>query len=261
MKTTANSSESIPLPCLTFVKNCGRESPGLLETIATERNTPFRIIDLEAGDALPESSSCSAVVLLGGPASANDQSARIIAELEFVADLFKQNIPVLGICLGLQILAKAAGGSVNVHSIREMGVTAPDRRPYAMALTEAGRADALFKGIDHAFPPVKMGATSVLPVFHLHGETVVLPQEGNEAELLATGLFCTNQAARFGTNAWGIQGHIEITRDMVETWMHDDNDLRSVDRIGLLRDLSYVLPEYEKAARIIFGNFLDIAGL
>ena len=260
MKITAHSSESVPLPCLTFIKNCGREGPGLLETIATERAVPFRIIDLDAGEALPDSNSCSAVVLLGGPMSANENSERMSAELVFVGELLKQEIPVFGICLGLQILAKAAGGSVNVHSIREMGVIAPDRRAYAMALTEAGRADPLFKGYDVTFPPIKLGATSVIPVFQLHGETIVLPPEP-AATLLATGLFCTNQAARFGQRAWGIQGHVEITRTMIETWMHDDNDLRSADRIGLLRDLSYVLPEYERAARMVFGNFLDIAGL
>jgi len=129
-------------------------------------------------------------------------------------------------------------------------------------LSEAGRNDRLFKGVDVAFPPVKMGATSVLPVFQLHGETIVLPAtEGHDSEILATGLFCTNQAARFGSTAWGIQGHLEVTRDMLETWMHDDVDLRSIDRIGLLRDFSYVQPEYERATRLIFGNFLDIAGL
>lgn len=247
---------------LTFIKNCSREGPGALEIFAQERGVPYELRDLEAGEALPDPAACRAVVILGGPASANDQSPTMLAELDFARALLAAGVPTLGVCLGLQVLCKAAGGTVNVHSIREMGVVAPDRRPYAMALTEAGRADPLFKAIDNAFPPVKPGATIVLPVFQLHGETVVLPEGGPiESRLLATGIFCTNQAARFGAAAWGVQGHVEITRDMAEAWMHDDENLRDIDRIGLLRDLSYVIGDYERAARIVFANFLEIAGL
>ena len=107
MKTSTNSSQSKSSKSLTFVKNCSREGPGLLETFANERDIPFQIIDLETGVSLPDSAQCSAVVILGGPASANDQSPVILSELNFARELLDKGIPVLGICLGLQILAKA----------------------------------------------------------------------------------------------------------------------------------------------------------
>jgi GMP synthase-like glutamine amidotransferase len=262
MKAKTPKITTDPKGGVLFVKNCSIEGPGLFEQILNSRQIPYGIVDLEAGQELPPLKNLKAVVVLGGPASANGDSPAIQAELAFLRGLLEAEVPVLGICLGLQLLVKAAGGQVTIHAIRETGVIAPDRHPYTMALTAAGRIDELFEGVGEVFPPLKAGATSVLPVFQLHGETVQLPTDpAFPSKLLATGLFCTNQAVRIGKNAWGIQGHVEITPELLKDWMHADAILREHDRIGLLRDLGYLSADYRKAADLLFGNFLAIAGL
>lgn len=242
-----------------FIKNCSREGPGAFDMVAAERGVPVAVYDIEAGHPLPPVERVKAVVMLGGPESANDDNPSMTERIEFVGDLVRNNVPYLGVCLGMQMLVKAVGGTVYKHALKEIGSIGPDRMEYTMALNEAGRHDALFRGWEKDFPPVKAGATSVLPVFQLHGETVALPAPG--AELIATGLFCTNQAIRVGERAWGVQGHIEVTRSLLEIWANEDEDLRSVERIGLIRNFQASAAAYERGARLVFKNFLSIAGL
>ena len=262
MKAKTPKITTDPKGGVLFVKNATIEGPGLFQEILVARSIPYGIVDLEAGQPLPAVKGLKAVVVLGGPASANHTTPTILAELDFISQLLAAGVPYLGICLGMQLLVKAAGGQVNIHAIRETGVIAPDRHPFTMALTAQGREDELFANINDSFPPLKAGATSVLPVFQLHGETVQLPTDpAYPSRLLATGLFCTNQAVRVGEKAWGIQGHTEVTSSLLKDWMHTDPNLKDRDRIGMLRDLEHLGSEYRKAAELIFGNFLTIAGL
>ncbi len=263
MKAKTPKITTDPKGGVLFIKNSTIEGPGLFKQILESRSIPYGVIDLEAGQELPASTKgLKAVVVLGGPASANQDTPVIKTQLAFIKQLLDADIPYLGICLGMQLLVKAAGGLVTIHAIRETGSIAPDRHPFTMALTAAGRSDDLFAKIDAVFPPLKQGATSVIPVFQLHGETIQLPtDEAYPAELLATGIFCTNQAVHVGKRAWGIQGHIEVTPELLKDWMHVNASLRDRDRIGLLRDLEHLGPDYQKAAELTFSNFLGISGL
>ena len=229
-----------------IIKNISREGPGLFENLIKEYCIKYKIIDLSLGEKIPPLNNYGAVVILGGPDSANDENEKIISEINLVEKILRSKIPFLGICLGLQILVKAAGGKVIKSPIKEIGFLDPDNNYFNVHLTDEGQKDQLFSGLN-----------SSLKVFHLHGETVELT---NAMTLLAVGKFCKNQIVKVGKNAYGIQGHFELTPEMFEIWLNEDDDLRQTNKEILIRTFNEVYDEYERTGKTIFRNFLNIAG-
>lgn len=229
-----------------IVKNITREGPGLLETELKERGIQYTIVDLDKGQNFPPVENYGAIIVLGGPDSANDQNEKIENELARISEAITANIPYLGICLGLQTLVKAAGGKVLKNPIKEIGFIDPDGNNFTIELTDEGKKDPLFENLDHTFK-----------VFHLHGETVELTAA---MTLLATGKFCQNQIAKVGPNAYGLQCHFELTPEMFETWVSEDPDLLQLDQDQLRANFAAIQNEYTKVGRQLFKNFLKIAG-
>lgn len=148
------------------------------------------------GDMLPDDLSAYAgVVIFGGPMSANDEHAFIRAEIDLAARALGSDTPLLGVCLGAQIMARALGAKVAPHDegVCEIGY-------YPLEATEEGAT--LLPWPSH--------------VYHWHSEGFELP-EG--AELLATGKVFPHQAFRYGKNAYALQFHPEVTREMMSTWI------------------------------------------
>jgi GMP synthase-like glutamine amidotransferase len=230
---------------LVIIKNSTSEGPGLLEELLIERKTAFSVIDLNRGDPIPQAGQCRAVAVLGGPDSANDENHKMKEELSFIRNVLEKNIPYLGICLGMQTLVKAAGGSVVKSHVKEAGFRDPGKNFFYVELTEVGVKDPLFQGLGKK-----------LNVFHLHGETVNL---SDGMSLLATGKFCRNQAVRVGENAYGLQCHFELTAKMFEDWISTDPDLCALDADELRRDYRYLEESYLKTGKTLLRNFLDIA--
>jgi GMP synthase (glutamine-hydrolysing) len=140
------------------------------------------------------------LVVLGGPMNADETDRypfldREVAWLQAAVDC---RVPVLGICLGAQLLAKALGAPVYRNPVPEIGWS-------DVTVTPAGQADPLLR---HLAP----AAT----VFHWHNDTFDLPAG---AVLLAASTGCRNQAFRFGTNAYGVQFHPEITAAILDDWL------------------------------------------
>ena len=229
-----------------IIKNITREGPGLLEEVLKEQNIPFTIVDLNKEQALPESKGYGAVIVLGGPDSANDENSKMKNELAFIHSVISSKIPFLGICLGFQVLVKAAGGQVVKSPVKEVGFKDPTGNNFTIELTKEGKQDPLFQGLEHSFK-----------VFHLHGETVELT---NNMFLLATGKFCRNQVVRIGSNAYGIQCHFELTNEMFERWMNEDSDLLQFNIENLRVDFKEIKKEYTKTGKQLFKNFLKIGG-
>lgn len=229
-----------------IVKNITEEGPALLEELLIERGIAYHIADLHQGEPFPVTDHYRAVVVLGGPDSANDQNGKITVELLRIRQTIEANIPYLGICLGLQTLVKAAGGRVVKSPVKEVGFKGPDGDFFTVDLTDQGKGDPLFKGLDDAFY-----------VFHLHGETVELT---GDMVLLGKGKFCPNQIVRIGSNAYGIQCHFELTPEMFESWITEDTDLLLLDTATLRADFESVKTHYTAVGRRLFANFLAIAG-
>ena len=229
-----------------IVQNITEEGPALLEELLIEKGIAYRIADLHKGDAFPMTDNFGAVVVLGGPDSANDENEKMRDELLRIRQVIDANTPYLGICLGMQTLVKAAGGKVVKSPVKEVGFKGPDDEFFTVELTDQGKGDPLFKGMEHGFL-----------VFHLHGETVELTQE---MVLLGKGKFCPNQIVKVGTKAYGIQCHFELTPEMFETWITEDPDLLQLDTPTLRADFESVKKQYTAVGRQLFANFLVIAG-
>ncbi len=229
-----------------IVKNITREGPGLLEEELKERDIRYVVVDLSRGQNFPPVEDYRAVIVLGGPDSANDENEKMKNELAYICEVIDAKIPYLGICLGLQTLVKATGGKVVKSPIKEVGFTDPDGRYFTIELTEEGKRDPIFEGLGDR-----------LVVFQLHGETVELT---DEMVLLAVGKFCKNQVVRVGVNAYGIQGHFELTPEMFEIWLNEDPDLLQHDKEWIRADFELIRDEYTRVGRQLFKNFLKIAG-
>ena len=175
------------------------EHLGHFAALLRDRGQDFEYRDLgehPSGDAV-RLEDCQALIVMGGPMSANDPVPGLIAEFKLIEQALRQDLPILGICLGAQLLARALGAPVYRNPVSEIG-WAP------VYFTEAAASDALFSGL-----------ASPTTFFHWHGETFDLP---HGAEWLAYSDRCRHQAYRFGRRAYGIQFHPEITAEMVEDW-------------------------------------------
>jgi len=230
-----------------ILKNVPRENPGLIEIILKEHNLEYQIIDFDSSTVIDNIKNYSALIVLGGPDSANDLTPKMQNELTLIRSTVQLKIPYLGICLGLQTLVKAMGGIVEKCQTSEIGFRDPKNKFFKVRLTEDGRKDGLFKNLPDNFN-----------VFQLHGETVKLTPQ---MTLLATGDFCKNQIIKIGKTAYGIQSHFELTNDLLESWINEDLDLQKLHPGQLRTDFEKIKTEYQNIGQQLFRNFLTMMGL
>lgn len=183
--------------------------PGaILIVVHSETSTPGRIGQMLAakgyrldvrrpclGERLPETLEHHAgAVIFGGPMSANDSEDWIAREIEWIGVPLKERKPFLGVCLGAQMLSKHLGGTVGPHAdgLVEIGY-------YPITPTSEGESLGPWPG----------------HVYHWHREGLTLP---HGAVRLASGETFENQAFRYGSHAYGIQFHPEVTRLTMHRW-------------------------------------------
>src|SRR2546421_12776299 len=98
------------------------EGPGYFATYLERRSIGWRLVRLDAGDAVArDARRLSGLVFMGGPMSANDELPWIVPALELVRDAVRKDVPVLGHCLGGQLMARALGGAVRANDGKEIG--------------------------------------------------------------------------------------------------------------------------------------------
>ena len=119
-----------------IVKNISREGGGLLEEELKVRNIRYLIVDLNQGEKFPPVENYGAVVVLGGPDSANDENKKMKNQLTRINQTLVAKIPYFGICLGLQTLIKAAGGQVVKNPIKEVGFIDPEDNFFTVEVTD-----------------------------------------------------------------------------------------------------------------------------
>lgn len=232
---------------LLIVQNISREGPGLLEQVLQDENVTFDLVDLDKGQEMPAITDYRAVVVLGGPDSANDETAKMTTELARIKEGLEAGVPYLGICLGLQTLVKAAGGKVVPGEVKEVGFINPDNNQHTVTVTEDGKSDPLLAGLPEE-----------LDVFQLHGETVEITPG---MTVLATGKFCRNQIVRVADRAYGIQSHFELTPEMLKVWAEQDPDLTPIGDDKLQADFEAIKQSYTQIGQTLLRNFLKIAEL
>jgi GMP synthase (glutamine-hydrolysing) len=187
------------MPHITCFQHIDCEGPGSLLDVLKSKQIRLEIVKPFKGEPVPENLG-DGLIVLGGPMGVYEESQFpwMTAELNAIRECLDSSLPVLGICLGSQMLAHAAGGRVYKGPSQEVGW-------YPITLTEQGHLDPLLLGL-----PLEFNA------FHWHGDTFTLPAQ---AFLLAGSAAYPHQIFKVGTNAYGFQCHLEVTEDMVKSWM------------------------------------------
>lgn len=174
------------------------EGPGYFAIFLEQHGIPWRLIAVDAGEAVPESPEAfSGLCFMGGPMSVNDPLPWIDDICSLIRKADSANIPLIGHCLGGQLISKALGGEITRNPVKEIG--------WGTAFAESSPVAKHWLG-DFA------GKTGT--VFHWHGETFSLP-EG--ASRLFSSSHCANQMFVRGPHL-AMQCHVEMTSEMITTW-------------------------------------------
>lgn len=220
-----------------------RENPGFIADYARERGIELDLVSMWSEYDMPELSKYDALVILGGPMGAYEEYPGKAEEIHALKNAIG-NMPVLGICLGAQLIAHALGAKVYPHivdgkHIKEVGY-------YDVTLTEEGKANKLFKGFSSEFK-----------VLQWHGDTFDMPEGGT---LLAEAPLCKNQAFAYGDTTFGLQFHIEAPPKMVETWIREDSVWThkdfDFDESRAMRDAEELAPVLKEHCYRLMDNFL-----
>lgn len=183
------------------VRNDRDDTLGITGAVLAEEGISMVQVDgFEAGVQWPEVDQVAALVVFGGEMNV-DETERypfLLTQRQLMRRAIDAGVPVLGICLGAQMLARALDARVYPAPVRELGF-------HPVTITAEGQLDPLLRAF-----------SSADRVFQWHEDTFDLP-EG--ATLLATGELVPVQAFRFGRHTWGVQFHFEVDRAGVDAWL------------------------------------------
>lgn len=228
-------------PIIIF-RHAQTEGPGYLGLFLNGLNIPWQLIKIDEGEPLPTSVlDFSGVVLMGGPMSVNDDLPWIAPLLNLILEAFKADIPLLGHCLGGQLISKALGAVVTQNAIKEIGWG-------EVNVTNSEAAKLWF------------GDLTTFNSFHWHGETFSLP---NGAVHLLSSQYCQNQAYAIGKHL-AFQCHIEMTAEMVQSWcdvggeeLKDSRQSRAVQQADEIQENLVVdCAELNQVAKLVYSQWI-----
>jgi GMP synthase-like glutamine amidotransferase len=181
---------------IAIFRHAATEGPGYFSTFLDKHLIPWQLIRIDAGDAVPRvAQDYSGLVFMGGPMSVNDNLPWIPEVLALIRDACAKDIPLLGHCLGGQLISKALGGVVTKNPVKELGwseTTVADNNLARQWFGDIKQFDA----------------------FHWHGETFSLPKG---AVHLLSSTHCENQAYAIGKHL-AMQCHVEMNEQMIREW-------------------------------------------
>ena len=220
------------------------EGPGHFATFLAENGVHFSLVRLDENEPVPASvDSFSGLGFMGGPMSANDEYPWTQPVLSLMREAVEKEVPVIGHCLGGQMLARALGGVVTRAQVKEIGwipVTVEDKPA----------AHDWFDG------------TSAFDTFEWHEDTFSIPPGG---ERILTGETCVNQAYVVDGRHLGMQCHVEVNAEMIETWCRigitdiDQNFGKSPavqDALTIRTDMTKKLPVLTATATRLYTRWM-----
>ena len=173
------------------------EGAGHFATFLSEHGLLFQLIRLDEGEPVPEScDDFSGLGFMGGPMSANDELPWTQPVLELMRCAAAEGVPVIGHCLGGQMLSRALGGVVTLNPVKEIGWV-------PVTIEKGGLAREWFGDLER------------FNTFQWHQDTFSIPPGG---ERILTGKHCPNQAYVVDGRHLGMQCHVEVTAEMIDTW-------------------------------------------
>jgi GMP synthase-like glutamine amidotransferase len=174
------------------------EGPGYFAIFLERHGIPWRLIAIDADEKVPTDPAIfSGLCFMGGPMSVNDPLPWVADICTLIRDAAGQGIPLIGHCLGGQLISKALGGLITRNPVKEIG--------WGTAQAVAGRAAQTWLG---------ERANETATVFHWHGETFSIPPG---AERILASAECANQMFVLGPHL-GMQCHVEMTPEMITKW-------------------------------------------
>lgn len=222
-------------------RHAATEGPGYFAEFLDERAIPSQLICIDAGAAVPQDASAySGLVFMGGPMSVNDDLPWVAQVLALIRQAVAQDIPVLGHCLGGQLMARALGGVVTRNPVKEIGWGEVD-------VADNDTARAWF------------GDTLTFQAFHWHGETFSLPQR---AIPLLSSAYCAHQGFALGKHL-GLQCHVEMTEVMIQSWcevgaeeIYDSAGSPAVQSVKSIQaQMADKLPQLHAVARQLYQHW------
>ncbi len=228
------------------VRQIPHEGLAGLEQFFTAAGLEHRYVDAADVDQFEfRPADWAGLVVLGGPMNVDqtDEHPYLRNEVNWIRAALIAQLPLLGICLGAQLLAKTLGAKVFPNRIKEIGW-------YEIDLLPAAADDRLFAGCD-----------SRQTVFQWHGDTFGLPLG---AVHLARSAHCEHQAIRYGASAWGLQFHLEMTAATVDEWLGQSGNCCEIDGLDYIdaaeirRRAPSDLPKMDRLAQVVFTRFVEL---
>lgn len=222
------------------------EGPGYFATFLEAHEIPWRLIAIDRGEAVPAAAGeFSGLALMGGPMSVNDPLPWIEASCKLIADAVAGGIPVIGHCLGGQLMSRALGGQVTRNPVKEIG--------WGEAEAEGGEVASRWLG--------DLAAGGPPTVFQWHGETFSLPPG---ASRLLRNPWCDNQMFALGPHL-AMQCHVEMTPSMIEAWCEAwQDEVRNLAELApciqtpekMLAEIPARLPAMRRLADRLYGVWI-----
>jgi GMP synthase (glutamine-hydrolysing) len=214
------------------------EGVGRIAPLLEERGIGLDYADLYRENVPdPDIATYAGLIFLGGPMSANDALPYLDRERALIARAVERGQPLLGICLGSQLIARSLGADIGRNREKEIGW-------FDIHFTEAAAEDSLFGGIP--------GPETV---FHWHSDTWELPPG---AERLAWSQACGNQAFRAGRNIYGMQFHLEVTSAMIADWQVQDENCGDVRELPAPLDPNAHGARQQELSKLVFGRWCGL---
>lgn len=237
------------MPRLLVFQHVAHEILGTLDPLLRDAGFRIKYVNFERHpNTLPSLEGYNGLIVLGGPMNVDevDDYPNLLTEVDLIQEAVAKNLPILGICLGSQLLAKALGAKVRKNSEKEIGW-------YEVYPTDKGKDD-----------PLVSNFTNREQIFQWHGDTFDLPQG---AELLASSPLCKNQAFRYKENVYGFQFHLEVDKPMIERWLNVPENKKEIEDLNGKIDPDHIrakTPEHisrlSDLSNSVFGSFIELFG-
>ena len=219
------------------------EGPGYFATYLERHSIPWQLVALDTGERVPrDARKFAGLVFMGGPMSVNDELPWVGSALELARDAVRKDVPLLGHCLGGQLISKALGGTVGATPVKEIGWGEVRVADNEVAREWLGDAQSFLS-------------------FHWHGETFTIPPG---ATRVMENPHCANQGFALGKH-FGMQCHVEMTDELVRSWLATGAEEIAASRASpavqepdeITRELAARLAALHEVANRIYDRWIE----
>jgi GMP synthase-like glutamine amidotransferase len=221
-------------------RHAAGEGPGYLSAFLDRHSIPYELVRIDNGEAIPQTiDDVSGLVFMGGPMSVNDSLPWIVDELELIQYAAEARLPLLGHCLGGQLISKALGGTVSANPVQEIGW-------HRVQIIDGPASRDWLAGLPASFE-----------VFHWHGETFTIPAG---AAPIMRSRYCESQGFVID-NTLALQCHVEMTAGLVCDWAEAARaelvasaSVQSAQQ--MTQDLAHRVTELNRIADVLYTRWL-----